>query len=81
MSSNQSMTFNTQPGGHLFYPGSISFAASPAQPGAINFNINLSGTFNGPTNAAKYYAGGALFEDAQWNHFLGQVAAFCKVGH
>ncbi len=79
--SSQSMTFNTLPGGHLFYPGSISFAASPASAGSINFDINLSGTFNGATNAAKYYAGGALFENAQWNHFLGQVGAFCEVRH
>ena len=78
--SSQSMTFNTLPGGHLFYPGSITFAASPASQGSINFNIGLTGTFNGATNAAKYYAGGALFENAQWNHFLGQVKGFCKVG-
>jgi hypothetical protein len=24
--------------------------------------------------------GGSSFEDAQWNHFLGKVGGFCKVG-
>ena len=78
--SSQSMTFNTLPGGHLFYPGSISFSASPAGNGSINFNINLSGTFNGVFNGAKYYLGGAAFENAQWNHFLGKVKAYCSLG-
>lgn len=78
--SSQSMTFSTLPGGHLLYPASITFAASPAGPGSINFNINLAGNFNGATNAAKYYGGGALLENAQWNHFLGKVSSFCG-GH
>lgn len=63
--SSQSMTFSTLPGGHLFYPASITFAASSAGPGSINLSINLAGNFNGATNAAKYYAGGALLENAQ----------------
>jgi hypothetical protein len=74
------MTFSTLPGGHLLYPASITFAASPAGSGSINFNIDLAGKFNGKTNAAKYYAGGALLENAQWNHFLGNVSSFCGVG-
>ena len=78
--SSQSMSFATNPGGHLFYPGSITFASSTASQGSINFNISLTGTFNGATNAAKYYAGGALFENAQWNHFLAQVTGLCKAG-
>jgi len=79
--SSQSMTFNTLPGGHLLYPASITFAASPASASSINFNISLSGNFNGATNVAKYYLGGALLENAQWNHFLVQVSAFCQGGH
>ncbi len=73
----QSMTFTTNPG-HLIYPGSITFAASPASPGSINFNINLGGTGTSP---AKFNFGGSAFEDAQWNHFLGQVGGFCGAGH
>jgi hypothetical protein len=79
--SSQSMTFNTLPGGHLFYPGSITFSASPAGAGSITFNVNLTGTFNGWTNAAKYWSGGALFENGQWNHLLDQISVFCKVGY
>ncbi len=73
----QSMTFTTNPG-HLIYPGFITFAASPASPGSINFNINLGGTVTSP---AKFNFGGSAFEDAQWNHFLGQVGGFCGAGH
>jgi hypothetical protein len=46
--NSQSMTFRTNPG-HLLYPASITFAASPASPGSINFNINLGGTVASPT--------------------------------
>jgi hypothetical protein len=74
--NSQSMTFTTNPG-HLLYPASITFAASPASPGSINFNINLGGTVASPT---QFYFGGSSFEDAQWNHFLGKVGGFCKVG-
>jgi hypothetical protein len=72
-----SMTFTTNPG-HLIYPGSITFAASPAGAGAINFSISISGTV---ANSAEFNFGGSGFEDAQWNHFLGQVGSFCGVGH
>jgi RHS repeat-associated protein len=75
--NSQSMTFTTNPG-HLLYPASITFASSPASPGSINFNINLGGTVANPT---EFRFGGSAFEDAQWNHFLGQVSGFCKVGH
>jgi len=74
--NSQSMTFTTNPG-HLLYPASITFAASPASPGSINFNINLGGTVANPT---EFTFVGSAFEDAQWNHFLGKVVAFCKAG-
>jgi hypothetical protein len=74
--NSQSMTFTTNPG-HLIYPGSITFSSSPASLGSINFNINIQGTVAKP---AEFYFGGSDFEDAQWNHFLGQVGAFCKAG-
>ena len=74
--NSQSMTFTTNPG-HLLYPASITFASSPASPGSINFNINLGGTVASP---AQFYLGGSSFEHAQWNHFLGKVGGFCKVG-
>jgi hypothetical protein len=78
--SSSSMTFNTLPGGHLFFPGSITFSASDTGSGGVNFNINLSGNFNGPINAAKYSAGGFAFENAQWNHFwlkFKRIARWC----
>jgi len=78
--SSSSMSFSTLPGGHLFYPGNISFSASSAGSGSISFNINLSGTFNGVINGAKYYLGGSAFENAQWNHFLSKVQAYCSLG-
>jgi len=74
--NSQSMTFTTNPG-HLIYPGYITFAASDASAGAINFNINLGGNV---TNSAEFKFGGSAFEDAQWTHFLGQVSGFCRVG-
>ena len=74
--NSQSMTFTTNPG-HMLYPASITFAASPASPGSINFNINLGGTIANPN---QFRFGGSNFEDAQWNHFLGQVGSFCKAG-
>jgi RHS repeat-associated protein len=74
--NSQSMTFTTNPG-HLIYPGSITFAASPASSGSINFKISIQGTIAKP---AEFYFGGSNFEDAQWNHFLGQVGSFCKAG-
>lgn len=67
--NSQSMAFITNPG-HLLYPASITFAASPASPGSINFNIDLGGTV---ANPMKFRFGGTAFEDAQWNHFLGKV--------
>ena len=74
--NSQSMTFTTNPG-HLLYPASITFAASPSAQGFIDFNINLGGTV---TNPLEFAAGGSNFEDAQWNHFVGQVSNFCGAG-
>jgi RHS repeat-associated protein len=75
--NTQSMTFTTNPG-HLLYPAYITFAASPASAASINFNINLGGTVTSPW---EFRFGGSAFEDAQWNHFLGQVGGYCKAGH
>lgn len=70
------MTFTTNPG-HLLYPAYITFAAGPASSGSVNFYISLGGTVASPM---EFKFGGSAFEDAQWNHFLGQVSAFCKAG-
>jgi RHS repeat-associated protein len=70
------MTFTTNPG-HLLFPAYITFAAGPASPGSIDFNISLGGTI---ASQIEFDFGGGAFEDAQWNHFLGQVTAFCKAG-
>src|SRR5215469_6729432 len=78
--SSSSMSFSTLPGGHLLYPAGITFSASSAGAGSISFNIDLAGNFNGLFNGAKYYLGGAAFENAQWNHFLGKVKAYCSLG-
>jgi len=78
--SSSSMSFRTLPTQHLLYPAGITFSASSAGTGSINFNIDLHGNFNGLLNGAKYYLGGAAFENAQWNHFLGKVKAYCSVG-
>lgn len=51
----QSMTFTTTPG-HLLCPASITFSASPASPGSINFNINLGGAVASPI---QFYMGGS----------------------
>jgi hypothetical protein len=74
--NSQYMTFTTNPG-HLIYPGAINFAASPSTRGSINFNIDLGGTI---AQRLKYTVGGGLFEDAQWNHFIGQVKSYCGGG-
>ena len=74
--NSQGMTFTTNPG-HMLYPASITFAASPASSGSINFNINLGGTIANPN---QFRFGGSNFEDAQWNHFLRMVKGFCKAG-
>jgi len=71
--STQSMTFTTNPG-HVLYPASITFSASLAGPGSINFNIDLTGTVANPL----FYLGGGQFENAQWNHFLNQVSSYCQ---
>lgn len=73
--NSQSMTFTTNPG-HLLYPASITFSATPAAQGSIDFNINLGGTI---ANPFEFYMGGGNFEDAQWNHFLGQVSSYWRV--
>ncbi|MGH9514301.1 MAG: hypothetical protein ACRD3P_01305 [Terriglobales bacterium] len=70
------MTFTTNPG-HLLFPAYITFAAGPASPASIDFNISLGGTI---ASQIEFDFGGGAFEDAQWNHFLGQVTAFCKAG-
>jgi hypothetical protein len=72
--NSQSMTFSTT-SGHLLYPASITFSASPASVGSINFGIDVSGTVAHPV---QFAVAGNNFEDAQWNHFLGQVGGFCK---
>jgi hypothetical protein len=43
--SSSSMSFRTLPTQHLLYPAGISFSASSAGAGSINFNINLSESF------------------------------------
>jgi hypothetical protein len=68
------MTFTTNPG-HLLYTASITFSASPDAQGSVNFNINLGGTIADPF---EFYLGGGDFEDAQWNHFLGQVGSLLQ---
>ncbi len=75
----QSMTFHTNPG-HLLYPARITFAASSGPPGKVNFKISLAGDFPNSTRKLQFRALGNSFEDAQWNHFLSQVAAFCAGG-
>lgn len=57
---------------------SLAVVAAPAVIGSINFNINLGGTV---ANPMEFRFGSSAFEDAQWNHFLGQVGGFCEVGH
>jgi hypothetical protein len=74
--NSQSMTFTTTPG-HLIYPGWITFSASTALPGSINFNIHLGGTVAQPKRF-KYF--GDEFENAQWMNFLAQVRTFCNGG-
>ena len=56
--NSQSMTFTTNPG-HLLYPAYITFAASPASPGSISFNINLGGTVASPM---EFRFGGSALE-------------------
>ena len=77
--NSQSLGFATVPG-HLLYPANISFSASQASSSAINFDINLSGNFPNTVNKFLFNMGGGAFEDAQWNHFLGQVGNFCLGG-
>jgi RHS repeat-associated protein len=74
--STQSMTFITTPG-HFFYPGHITFSASPAGKGYITFNINAAGNIARPY---EYYGGGTLFENATWRNFLDQVQKWCGGG-
>lgn len=74
--SAQSMTFTTNPG-HLLYPAHITFAASAASSGSINFNIDLAGSIAQPV---RFNLAGSGFEDAQWRHFLDEIKAFCKKG-
>jgi hypothetical protein len=47
----------------------------PRLQGSVNFNINLGGTIADPF---EFYLGGGDFEDAQWNHFLGQVGSLLQ---
>jgi hypothetical protein len=72
------MTFVTIPG-HILYPANITFSASNL-PYGVRFNIDLQGTFPSWFSQLEFELGGSAFEDAQWNHFLGQVVGFCKAG-
>ena len=64
-------------GANVGHPAYITFAAGPASPSSINFYISLGGKIASPM---EFRVGGSAFEDAQWNHFLAQVSAFCKAG-
>jgi hypothetical protein len=77
--NSQSLGFSTVPG-HLLYPANINFSASQASSSAINFDINLGGNFPNAVNKFLFNMGGGAFEDAQWNHFIGQVGNFCLGG-
>ncbi len=76
----QSMTCHTNPG-YLLYPGHITFAASSGPPGKVKFKISLAGDFPSLSRRAEFNGGSGNFENAQWNHFLAQVAAFCAGKH
>jgi hypothetical protein len=77
--TSQSLGFATVPG-HLLYPANIAFSASPVSSSAINFDVSLSGNFPSAVNRFLFNMGGGSFEDAQWNHFIGQVGSFCLGG-
>ena len=78
--NSQSLTFTTNPG-HLLYPAHITFSASSSSLGSVTFNIDLAGIVPAGLNSLEFRFGGGNFENAQWNHFLGNVENFCKEGH
>jgi hypothetical protein len=71
-----SFTFVTNPG-HVLHPASITFSASDAGAGRINFSIQVSGNFASGYHWALYHAGGNDLENNIWNHFLHNVQAAC----
>lgn len=75
--NSRALTFTTNPG-HLLYPAHITFSASSSSLGSVTFNIDLAGIVPAGINSLEFRLGGGNFENAQWNHFLGQVADFCK---
>ncbi len=78
--TDNSLTFATTPG-HQLYPASITFSATNAANGAVNFDIAISGTIPTWWQGALWTFGGSAFEDAQWNNFLNKVTDLCNQPH
>jgi RHS repeat-associated protein len=74
--SPNSFTFNTDPG-HVLYPASITFSASDASNGQIDFSIQVNGDFSGKLAEAGYYTGGYNLENKIWTNFINNVKAAC----
>ncbi|MFY9554156.1 MAG: RHS repeat-associated core domain-containing protein, partial [Blastocatellia bacterium] len=65
-------TFTTQ-ADHVFYPGTIEFSIADLGDGEIEFRVDLQGKTNGVLGTVGYFAGGALIEDATWDHLAKQI--------
>ena len=74
--SSTSFTFSTNQG-HVLYPATITFSASDAGNQAVNFSIQVNGTFSGLGSEIGYYMGGNSLENGIWSHFEKNVQSVC----
>lgn len=75
--SATSFSFTTN-AGHVLYPADISFSATDAGPGQVDFAVQVNGDFAGAGAAAGYYLGGNNLENHIWNHLVKNVQAACS---
>jgi hypothetical protein len=71
-------TFQAVAGEHPLNPGQVSFSASDAGSGQINFTISLQGNFAHSWDWLGYKMGGGSYENNVWANLVNNIKALCN---
>jgi RHS repeat-associated protein len=76
--SSNSFTFATVPGMHPFDNGTVTFSASGAANGNINFGVDVNGAFADPFSKFAFNYGMKAVEASIWHNLMNNVQAGCR---
>jgi hypothetical protein len=75
--SSNSFTFATVPGMHPFDNGTVTFSASDAANGNINFGVEVNAAFASNASKIEFNFGGSKMEASIWHNLINNVQAGC----